>query len=414
MKKLTNIIDGLPPMVSGKKLISLLSVLPEYNPEIINASEAERLMALSDIYRIYVPSKMSQEIYSKLYLALIRSLQKKCSSMVMKQQKENFKAIQKKTYNGGIIGGSDSFSIIGNSGIGKSASIFRAIQLMTGNNVIEVEKSYIKIIPCLVVQTPFDSSTKGLMLEILRKVDELLGSKYYENALRRKATTDTLIGCVSQVALNNIGLLVLDEIQNVCNSKNGRNLIGSITQLVNNSGISICLVGTPECKEFFSKAMYLARRTMGLQYGSLEYGVEFITFCKIVFRYQYMEKRVEITDRIIEWLYEHSKGNVSMIISILHDAQEIGILANEKELTLGLLEKAYNNRMELLHDYVEFSSIQKSQKPTKKKKNQYASGGDSDSIDALKIAALVKESKESGTDIVELLKKNLTVVEVSI
>lgn len=68
-----------------------------------------------------------------------------------------------------------------------------------------------------------------------------LGSKYYENAHRKKSTTDTLIGCVSQIALNNIGLLILDEIQNVCNSKNGRNLVGSITQLVNNSGISICL-----------------------------------------------------------------------------------------------------------------------------------------------------------------------------
>lgn len=414
MSQITNITSDLPPMLSGGELIFALSVLPEYDPEIINASAADRLMALSDIYRIYVPSKMSQEIYSKLYLALIRSLQKKCSSTVMQQQRENFKAIQQKSYNGGIIGGSDSFSIIGNSGIGKSASIFRAIQLMTGNNVIEVEKPYMKIIPCLVVQTPFDSSTKGLMLEILRKVDELLDSNYYENALRRKSTTDTLIGCVSQVALNNIGLLVLDEIQNVCSSKNGRNLIGSITQLVNNSGISICFVGTPECKVFFSKAMYLARRTMGLQYGSLEYGVEFITFCKIVFQYQYMEKRVDITDKIIEWLYEHSNGNVSMVVSILHDAQEIGILANEKELTLNLLEKAYDNRMELLHDYVEFSTIQKSQKPAKKKKNQYESNGDSNTTDTFKIADLVKEAKESGADIVELLKKNLTVVEVAV
>lgn len=345
MRKIEDITDNLPPMLSGKELISALSVLPEYDPEIVNASAAERLMALSDIYKIYVPSKMSQEIYSKLYLALIRSLQKKCTSAVMQQQRENFKAMQHKSYNGGIIGGSDSFSIIGSSGIGKSASVFRAIQLMTDSEVIETENPYAKIIPVLVVQTPFDASTKGLMLEILRRVDEILGSKYYENAHRKKSTTDTLIGCVSQIALNNIGLLILDEIQNVCNSKNGRNLVGSITQLVNNSGISICFVGTPECKEFFSKAMHLARRTMGLQYGSMEYGIEFIAFCKIIFQYQYMERHVEITDKIIEWLYEHSNGNVSMVVAILHDAQEIGILANEKELTLDLLEKAYNNRM---------------------------------------------------------------------
>lgn len=414
MRQITDITNNLPPMLSGTELISALSVLPEYNPEIVNASAAKRLMALSDIYRIYVPSKMSQEIYSKLYLALVRSIQKKCTNMVIQQQKENFKAIQQRSYNGGIIGGSDSFSIIGNSGIGKSASIFRAIQLMTDNEVIETESPYAKIIPVLVVQTPFDASTKGLMLEILRKVDELLDSKYYENANRKKSTTDTLIGCVSQIALNNIGLLVLDEIQNVCSSKNGRNLVGSITQLVNNSGISICFVGTPECKDFFAKAMHLARRTMGLQYGAMEYGEEFIAFCKIIFQYQYMEKHVDITDKIIEWLYEHSNGNVSMAVAILHDAQEIGILANEKELTMDLMEKAYNNRMELMHDYVELSTVPKAQRQIKRKRNIQHSDGNVPVNNDIKIADIVAEAKKNETDIVELLKKSLTVIEVRI
>ena len=78
------------------------------------------------------------------------------------------------------------------------------------------------------MQCPFDSSVKGLLLEVLRKVDEVLDSKYYQNALRARATTDMLIGSVSQVALNHIGMLVVDEIQNVANSKNGKSLIGEI------------------------------------------------------------------------------------------------------------------------------------------------------------------------------------------
>ena len=49
MRKITDITDNLPPMLSGKELISALSVLPEYDPEIVNESAAERLMALSDI-----------------------------------------------------------------------------------------------------------------------------------------------------------------------------------------------------------------------------------------------------------------------------------------------------------------------------------------------------------------------------
>jgi len=49
-----------------------------------------------------------------------------------------------------------------------------------------------------------------------------------------RATTDMLIGSVSQVALNHIGLLIVDEIQNVVNSKNGKSLVGALTQLINN------------------------------------------------------------------------------------------------------------------------------------------------------------------------------------
>lgn len=94
--------------------------------------------------------------------------------------------------------------------------------MITENSVIEVDKPYTKNIPCLIVQCPFDSSVKGMLFEILRKVDETLGSNYYQYALKARATTDMLIGSMAQVVLNHIGMLVVDEIQNVVNSKNGK------------------------------------------------------------------------------------------------------------------------------------------------------------------------------------------------
>lgn len=405
---MNNIID-IPSILAGEELISKLTILPEYDISITQKCETERLMRLTDIYKIYVPSKMSQEIYSKLYLALMRSLQKKQSDLVMLQQKNNFNMMQQKSYHGGIIGGADSFSIIGSSGIGKTSSIFRAIDLISEKEVMEIRNPYTKIVPCLIVQCPFDSSTKGLMLEILRKVDQLLESKYYENAIKTKATTDVLIGCVSQVALNHIGLLIIDEIQNICNSKNGKTLVGSITQLVNNSGISICFVGTPECKNFFYQAMHLARRTMGLEYSALSFDTEFILFCKIIFQYQYMEERINITDKIIEWLYEHSAGNVSIVVALFHDAQEIGMLSGYKKLSIELLEMAYKQRMSVLHGYID-------NKPTNKvncadKKKKFTIPPESNDVnnsmsEETKISDIVQISKEREIDIVSLLNEH--------
>ena len=169
----------LPEMKTGDNLISALTVLPDYNEGVRLQNEAIRLVALSDVYKIYLPSSMSTEIYSKLYLALIRSMQKKISKAAIQQRNENHKAITHQDYNG-IIGGSDSFTIIGTSGIGKSSAINRSIELLCENGIIEIDKPYSKIIPCLVVQCPFDSSVKGLLLEILRQVDETINSDYYK------------------------------------------------------------------------------------------------------------------------------------------------------------------------------------------------------------------------------------------
>ena len=412
MSDLSDVIHILPTMKSGTELLSALEVLPEYDAAICDADAPVRLMALSDLYRVYVPNQMSLEIYSKLYLALMRSLQKKGTTLAIQQRNQNYRAIVQQEYSG-IMGGSDSFTIIGASGIGKSSAISRAITLITENRIIEVENPHTKIIPCICVQCPFDSSVKGLLLEILRKVDEVIGGNYYPNALRARTTTDMLIGSVSQVALNHIGLLVVDEIQNVCNSKNGKSLVGMLTQLINNSGISICMVGTPESAVFFEQAMQLARRSLGLRYDVMEYGEDFKMFCEVLYSYQYVKQRTEITDGITEWLYEHTSGNISVVVSLIHDAQEIAILNGREVLNLESLNEAYQQRLSMLHGFIQPKPKCQTSK-TKRRTTILKVDTDVETDGEFTIAALVSQAKSEGVDIVELLKQHLPVVEVAV
>lgn len=183
-----DLVSKLPPMLSGKDLEKALSILPEYDPKIIQQNDAARLIALSDIYKIFVPNQMSKEIYSKLYLALLRSLQKKESKLRNVQALENHKAIMQQEFSG-IIGGSDSFTILGASGIGKSSAISRAVRLLTKEPIIVIQKPFHTVLPCVLVQCPFDSSVKGLLLEIIRVVDEQLGSKYYITPKKKSQTS---------------------------------------------------------------------------------------------------------------------------------------------------------------------------------------------------------------------------------
>ncbi len=68
---MNEIIMQIPPMLTGESLRDALTVLPVYDKNICQADSGIRLMALSDIYNIYIPSQMTVEIYSKLYLSVV-------------------------------------------------------------------------------------------------------------------------------------------------------------------------------------------------------------------------------------------------------------------------------------------------------------------------------------------------------
>ena len=310
----------------------------------------------------------------------------------------------------GIMGGADSFTIIGVSGIGKSAAISRAMSVISENVIIEMQDPYSQIIPFVTVQCPFDSSVKGMLLEILRKIDEVLDTKYYQNALRARATTDMLIGSVSQTALHHVGMLVVDEIQNIVTNKNGKSLIGSLTQLINNTGISVCMVGTPESSRFFGLAMQLARRSVGLQYSTMSYDDHFKLFCKTILGYQYLRKRIEVNDGILEWLYEHSSGVTSVVVALLHDAQEIAILNGVEELILPVLNEAYDKRLALLHGYIQpdITPLPQTSKCRKVQQKVFLKN-ETVQNEGFRISDTVKNAKANGIDIIQLLLTQITV-----
>lgn len=408
---MNELIRQMPEMYMSEELYQKLLYLPEYKEEMRKAKPTERLMYLEDIYKIYIPNAMTIEIYSKVYLAILRSLQKKNSRAMVKQQNENYKKICKIESNA-IIGGGDTFLIVGNSGIGKSLAITKAIELATEERIIEQEKPYTKIIPCLNVQCPFDCSVKGLLLEILRKIDEQLDTQYYRNAYKSGATTDMLIGSISQIAINHIGLLIVDEIQNVVSHKGGMNLVRMLTQFINNSGISICMVGTPEAEVFFEREDYLARRALGLKYTKFPYDDYFKKFCRAVFLYQYVKEKTEITEDTIEWIYEHSGGILAHVITILHDAQEIAILSGKEVLNLETMNEAYRQRMSSLHSHIQAPITLKEKRQMKKRVEQQVK--ESVVKEGFSIFETVMVAKRENRDAIHLLKDFIPITEVSV
>ena len=408
-----NLMTKMPKMLMGRELEKTMLSLPVYEPAICKADAGARLTALDAMTDIYVPSQMSYEIYSKVYLAMLHSLKKKHTKNAIQQGNQNHRRLQGLEYNS-VLGGADSFSIIGPSGIGKSTAIAKSIALSGGNQIITTENPYAQIIPCINVQCPHDCSVKGLLLAILSKVDILIGTRYEHLAVKDRASIDNLIGTVSQVALNNILLIVIDECQNICRNKGGVNLVASMTQLINSSGVSICLVGLPETELFLGKEMQLARRSVGLSYSALPYDEYFIQFCETLFSYQYVTHPSKLTPELIELLYECTGGIIAIVVSIIMEAQQIAILTGKEELNKETILMAYNERLKNVKDFV---------KIIPKKRSQTSSVINKDTVDIsqkfsvdetgmdILIAVIIDKARSEGLDAVELLEGQEILVE---
>lgn len=415
-----NIMQMIPKMLVGDELMEALKVVPDYDEAIRIKSQAERLLALDNITSIYLPSIMGCEIYSKMYLTMAHSLKKKVSRDAIKQQNRNALAIKNKASSfGGILGGMDCCSIIGESGIGKSLSIERAVELLKGNEIIELEET--KIIPIIIIQCPFDCSTKSLLLSICKKIDEALGTNYYDMQIRAKAAINIMILSVGQMLINHCCLLVIDEIQNLVKHKAGSQLVTSLTQLLNEAGVGIVMVGTPEIVPFFEGADYLARRAIGLCYSRCAYDDYFFNFCNEIWKYQYVSNTSEITDTINHYLYEHSAGKLSNVIFLFYTAQEISILNGRECIDMEALEEAYQ-RMQMLHSYIEPEIRVKAKTSVRKKKNSkkiieeknLGVPCDARITTDFSFKEATKISKKNNIDIFELLEEEISITEIEV
>lgn len=215
-------IEALPPMLSGKDLIRALAVIPPYSDSDRDRSTGERLQLLSSLYEFYQPLSMTVDLYCEIHTAMQHcygqySVQSEAATF------QNGYSLMHGNALAASIGGGNSFSVVGVSGLGKSTALQRVLSLYP--QVIEHteyhgQKFYCHQIPYLVVQTPHDASIKALILDIYLQIDSLIGTTYQKDALSRRLSIDVLVSQLNQIVrVNHIGLLVIDELQNIAYRK---------------------------------------------------------------------------------------------------------------------------------------------------------------------------------------------------
>ena len=150
---------------------------------------------------------------------------------------------------------------------------------------------------------------------------------------------------------------------------------------------------------------------MGLKYGVMPYDDYFKDFCRLVFSYQYTKKKTELTELLIQWLYEHSGGVTSVVVAIIHEANELAIFQGEEHISLEILTEAYDKRITMLHSFIASDSgaDKRVRRPHKK---DIPVSDVADVQEYTTIPDIIKKAKNKSVDIIEYLKDYIHVEEV--
>lgn len=195
---------------------------------------------------------------------------------------------------------------------------------------------------------PFDGSPRGLCLNFLATVDDILGTKYHGKYSNGRSNTDQLLMAMARVVRNHaLGLLVMDEVNVLRDIKTegATKLLSFFVQMVNMLRVPIMLVGTCRASKLFGRAFRQARRGMGQ--GALTW----LPFPKnhpdwhLLFdslsQYQVMDVPVTNPDQLAKLrdvLHEESAGIIDIAVKLWKFAQWRGLACEHASLSPKLIK----------------------------------------------------------------------------
>lgn len=205
---------------------------------------------------------------------------------------------------------------------------------------------YEKQVLYLFVECPGDCSMKSLALGVIRALDAALGSDYYKySKSRSNSSTSAVIDTMKALCIKyRVGLLVIDEIQNVIDSssrnKQIRPLVKLLVELTNETATSVCFVGTSEAEDLFQSQQHLGRRTRGLRLAPMKPDKTYIDFMEKLWKCQATEEHSLLTKEILDVIYDYSAGIPAYIVKIFTKAQEWTLLSQVRTMNIVAIRKA--------------------------------------------------------------------------
>jgi hypothetical protein len=372
------LIEALPPLWSMSQVGTMLAYYPPYNESQRELPGEVRLHLLENAREFFIP----QAIHYEIFLAISNMIRRgyigrnpvanfaraKQSADIQRLEREIQRRVFLRSKARGLL-------IVGPGGMGKSTAVENILSLFpqvithtnySGQDFILKQLVWIKL------QCPGDGSLRGLCINFLQEVDDILGTNYMKFYGAARRTVDELLLIIARVSsLHCVGVVVFDEVQDLSEAKSGgaARMLNFFVQLENTLGIPFVLIATPKAEALFDSEFRHARRVSEqgdifwrpmqeiaekLQADEPERAdSEWEDFVRATWRYWYLKTCHPLPtdimkDKAVRLLYETSQGITALVVTIFFLAQRRAIISGKEDLTEGVIKSAVRDNLFLV------------------------------------------------------------------
>jgi hypothetical protein len=362
------LIEALPPLWTLGEVEQMLSYFPHYDAQQTTFADEVRIHLLENAREFFIPQGIHYEIHLSISNMLRRGyIDRNPVRLGMwagqaSKIKQLGDRLQRRAF---LRSKARGLCIVGLGGIGKSTAVENILSLYPQVITHTKYKEEVLILKQLVwvkLQCPSDGSLRGLCINYLQEVDDILGTSYFNFYGAGRRTVDELLLIMARVASNHFqGVIVFDEIQDLNEAKSGgaTRMLNFFVQLENTLGIPFILIATPKSKALLSGEFRQARRIS--EQGDIYWrpmpeiaerekprtpdvvDPDWNDFVRAMWRYWYLKKAHSLPKNLLEepvarTLYNESRGITALVVTIFFLAQRRAITSGKEDLSENIIK----------------------------------------------------------------------------
>ena len=320
-------IEALPLCRESRETLRAYTLTVDGLNKKIDKNSANMLSQVSLLRQLRFPLPFHQQLEEECYTALLCSYRARhimtAEGVNVNITHGNQNGVMHQTLVGNVAAGTDAgFHMLGYSGCGKSSSL--AILLSNYPQYIvhqNQDGSRFPQITYLVVTCQPNSNFKALYESIGNAIDRALGNivpvyeKEIQKAVGLGGKSKLVRRYIEQFA---VGIIIFDEIQLIDFDSTRENSYEGLMTLANQTKVAMAVVGTEDAYDKMFTKLRTSRR-LGSEIKASHYCENkkyFRILATNLFKYQWFEEKVPLTEGMVDTLYTLSGGIIDQLIGI--------------------------------------------------------------------------------------------------